>query len=226
MKKRQNVTIKGTKDGLVLLLDDLCSYDELKRELDLKLSANTRTEDERHLISVKLEAGNRYLTEEQREELKELVRQKKNLVVDTIVSNVLTKEEADRLRAENEVVTVSKIVRSGQVLKVSGDLLLIGDVNPGGTVVAGGNIFVMGALKGIAHAGCFGNNQAVIAASNMRPSQIRIHDSLHPAQDFVPAEDKHEMECAYIDENRQIKIDRLQALIKIRPNLTRLEGGH
>ena len=64
-----------------------------------------------------------------------------------------------------------------------GDLLLIGDVNPGGTVIAGGNIFIMGALKGFAHAGCYGNDQAVIAASSMKPSQLRISDCLNRAPD-------------------------------------------
>ena len=34
------------------------------------------------------------------------------------------------------------------------------------------------------------------------------------------------MECAYIDENNQIIVDRLQVLMHLRPNLTRLEGGH
>lgn len=226
MKKRQNVTIKGTKDGLVLRFADNCSYDELKLELDQKLSANTGTQDEHHSISVKLEVGNRYLTDEQREELKELIRKKKNLVVDDIVSNVITKDEADQLRAENEVMTVTKIIRSGQILQVPGDLLLIGDVNPGGTVIAGGNIFIMGALKGIAHAGCYGNDQAVIAASIMKPSQLRINNSLNLVSDLIPATEKREMECAYMDENHQIKIDRLQSLIQLRPNLTRLEGGH
>ena len=226
MKKRQNVTIKGTKDGLVLRFADNCSYDELKLELDQKLSANTGTQDEHHSISVKLEVGNRYLTDEQREELKELIRKKKNLVVDDIVSNVITKDEADQLRAENEVMTVTKIIRSGQILQVPGDLLLIGDVNPGGTVIAGGNIFIMGALKGIAHAGCYGNDQAVIAASIMKPTQLRINNSLNLVSDLIPATEKREMECAYMDENHQIKIDRLQSLIQLRPNLTRLEGGH
>jgi septum site-determining protein MinC len=226
MKKRQNVTIKGTKEGLVLHLDDSCSYEELKRELDHKLSTNARTQDERHLTSVKVEIGNRYLTESQREELKDLISRKKNFEVDEIESNVITKEEAGRLMAETEVVTVSRIIRSGQVLEVTGDLLLIGDVNPGGTVVAGGNIFIMGTLKGMAHAGCYGNEQAVIAASNMKPSQLRISDCLNRAPDSIQSNEKREMECAYIDENRQIIVDRLQVLIQLRPNLTRLEGGH
>ncbi|WP_026563435.1 septum site-determining protein MinC [Bacillus sp. UNC41MFS5] len=226
MKKRQNVTIKGTKEGLVLHLDDSCSYEELKRELDHKLSANSSTQDERHLTSVKVEIGNRYLTEPQREELKELIRQKKNFVVDEIESNVITKDEAEELLAETEVMTVSRIIRSGQVLEVPGDLLLIGDVNPGGTVIAGGNIFIMGILKGIAHAGCYGNDEAIIAASSMKPSQLRISDCLNSEPESLQSNEKREMECAYLDENRQIIVDRLQVLIQLRPNLTRLEGGH
>jgi septum site-determining protein MinC len=225
MKKWQNVTIKGTKDGLTLHLNDDCSFEDLKKELDEKLSATLLTNEDRALIPVKLETGYRYLTVEQQDELRDLVRQKNHLVVEEINSQVITKEEADKQREENGMVTIARIVRSGQVIEVPGNLLLIGDVNPGGTVKAVGNIFVMGALKGIAHAGCDGNDQAVIAASSMKPSQIRISDCLNRAPDHTNRDEKHEMECAYIDINRNIVIDRLQGLMHLRPNLTRLEGG-
>ncbi|PLS01298.1 septum site-determining protein MinC [Neobacillus cucumis] len=225
MKKRQNVTIKGTKEGLVLHLDDTCSFQELKKELDEKLSANSRMQDERNLLSVKVNVGNRYLTLEQREELKDLIRQKKNFEVDDIVSNVMTMEEAHQLKTEHEVTTVSKIIRSGQVLEAPGDLLLIGDVNPGGTVIAGGNIFIMGSLKGVAHAGCYGNEEAVIAASSMKPSQLRISDQINRAPDQGQSNEPREMECAYINEDRKIIVDRLQVLVHLRPNLNRFEGG-
>lgn len=225
MKKWQNVTIKGTKDGLTLHLNDDCSFEDLKKELDEKLSATLLTNEDRALIPVKLETGYRYLTAEQQDDLKELVRQKNHLVVEEINSQVITKEEADKQREEKGMDTIARIVRSGQVIEVPGNLLLIGDVNPGGTVKAGGNIFVMGALKGIAHAGCYGNDQAVIAASSMKPSQLRISDCLNRAPDNTNRDEKHEMECAYIDINKQIVIDRLQGLMHLRPNLTRLEGG-
>jgi septum site-determining protein MinC len=225
MKKWQNVTIKGTKDGLTLHLNDDCSFEELKKELDDKLSATLLTNEDRALIPVKLETGYRYLTVEQQAELKELVRQKNHLAVEEINSHVITREEADKQREENGMVTLTKIVRSGQIIEVPGNLLLIGDVNPGGTVKAGGNIFVMGALKGIAHAGCYGNDQAVIAASSMKPSQLRISDCLNRTSDNTNRDEKHEMECAYIDINGNIVVDRLQGLMHLRPNLTRLEGG-
>jgi septum site-determining protein MinC len=225
MKKTQNVTIKGTKDGIILHLDDLCSYEELKRELDQKLSGNYRINEGQPLTSVKVQMGHRYLTEQQQEEIKEIIRKKKNLVVDEIVTNVITIEEAKRRKAESEIVSVSKIIRSGQVLEVPGDLLLIGDVNPGGTVKAGGNIFIMGALKGIAHAGCYGNDQAVISAAVMKPSQLRINDCISRAPDQSTDNEARLLECAYIDENRQIVVDRIQVLMQLRPNLTRLGGG-
>ncbi|MBT2636362.1 MULTISPECIES: septum site-determining protein MinC [unclassified Bacillus (in: firmicutes)] len=225
MKKTQNVTIKGTKDGLTLHLDDTCSYDELKKELDRKLSNSSRVQEEQQLLSVKVKVGNRYLSKAQEEELKDLIRQKRNLIVEDLETNVITREEADKLRQETEIVSVAKVIRSGQVLEITGDLLLIGDVNPGGTVKATGNIFIMGALRGVAHAGSEGNNEAVIAASVMKPSQLRISDCINRAPDHVPDEENRVMECAYISDSQQIVVDRLQVLMKKRPNLTRFEGG-
>ena len=225
MKKTQNVTIKGTKDGLTLHLDDTCSYEELKKELDRKLSNSSRVQEEQQLLSVKVKVGNRYLTHKQQEELKDLIRQKRNLIVEELETNVITKAEAEQKRQETEIVSVARVIRSGQVLEVVGDLLLIGDVNPGGAVKATGNIFIMGALKGIAHAGCDGNEEAVIAASSMKPSQLRISDCINRAPDHVQDDENRAMECAYISDSQQIVVDRLQVLMRKRPNLTRFEGG-
>ncbi|PLR93722.1 septum site-determining protein MinC [Bacillus sp. T33-2] len=225
MKKTQNVTIKGTKNGLTLHLDDSCSYEELKNELNQKLSNSLRVQEDRQLLSVKVKVGNRYLTEKQQEEIKDLIRQKKNLFVEEIEMDVIRKKEAEKLQLEKEIVPVARIVRSGQVLEVPGDLLLIGDVNPGGTVKAGGNIFIMGTLKGTAHAGSHGNENAVIAASVMKPTQLRISDCINRAPDQYSSDDSRSMECAYISKNQQIVVDRLQVLIQQRPDLTRLEGG-
>ncbi|MEW9500569.1 septum site-determining protein MinC [Jeotgalibacillus marinus] len=226
MGNRQNVMIKGTKDGFILKLNDQCSYDVLKEELIEKLAVQYKALDDDHLISAQIEVGNRYLTNEQRHELKEIVRSQKSLVVEEILSNVITVDAADILIRQHEMSSMAGIVRSGQVIEVDGDFLLIGDVNPGGTIMAGGNIYVIGKLQGIAHAGCYGNNEAVIVASQMIPSQLRIAQHLNRAPDMDKNEQEtHEMECAYIDESEQIVVDRLQVLRHIRPNITKYEGG-
>jgi len=65
-------------------------------------------------------------------------------------------------------------VRSGEYLDSPGDLLILGDVNPGAKVTAEGNIMIWGRLLGIAHAGSKGNSQATISALQLRPVQLRI----------------------------------------------------
>ena len=65
-------------------------------------------------------------------------------------------------------------VRSGEYLESPGDLLILGDVNPGAKVSAEGNIIIWGRLLGIAHAGSKGNSKAKISALQLRPVQLRI----------------------------------------------------
>lgn len=221
-KLQHNVTIKGTKDGLILLLDDKCSFDNIIEELYDKLTANSGQLLNGPVISVKVKAGKRYISAEQEEKLREVLKQKENLILEKIESDVITKADAEEMRKDAQVVTVSKIIRSGQVLDIQGDLLLIGDVNPGGTVMATGNIYIMGALKGIAHSGSKGNEEAIIAASVMKPSQLRIAHHINRAPDSYP-DLGNEMEFAYISkEEQQIRIDRISAVHRLRPALNSL----
>ena len=80
----------------------------------------------------------------------------------------------------NENINFSKTnchqgtVRSGEYIESAGDLLILGDVNPGAKVSAEGNIIIWGRLLGIAHAGSKGNSNATISALQLRPLQIRI----------------------------------------------------
>ncbi|AAP99410.1 MULTISPECIES: septum site-determining protein MinC [Prochlorococcus] len=69
-------------------------------------------------------------------------------------------------------------LRSGEVLEADEDILILGDVNPGATVLAGGNVMIWGRLLGIAHAGKYGNNQAKITALQLRPVQLRIANKI------------------------------------------------
>ncbi len=221
-KKNHHVTIKGTKDGLLFMLDDTCSFTDLIDELKDKLSSKHYQEENGRSVQVSVAIGNRYLSVEQEEFLRDLIVNDRNLIVERIESNVLSKEEAEKLLQENQTVSIAKVIRSGQVLEITGDLLLLGDVNPGATVVATGNIYVLGSLRGIAHAGSEGNREAVIAASLMAPSQLRISNLIfHSPTRSEQVET--EMECAYISEEEdQIVLGRVQQLQQLRPKLTKL----
>ncbi|KAB7708620.1 septum site-determining protein MinC [Bacillus aerolatus] len=225
MKTKQNVVIKGTKDGLTLHLNDKCAFNELLEELKEKMDA-VNGQEHGSIITVTVQAGNRYLLDEDIKEITELISQREHLAVEAVKSNVMTMEEAIRWKEESEVVSYTGRIRSGQVLEVPGDLLLIGDVNPGGTVRAGRNIFVLGTLKGVAHAGCYGDDEAVIAAGRMMPSQLRISRYLNRAPDRYEEEESLETECAYIDDSNQIVVDRLQVLKHLRPDISTFKGGN
>lgn len=67
-----------------------------------------------------------------------------------------------------------KTIRSGQSISSDGNIVIIGDVNPGSEIIAKGDITVWGILGGIAHAGSDGNNYAKIRALKLNPVQIRI----------------------------------------------------
>ena len=76
--------------------------------------------------------------------------------------------------SEEQTILVQRTVRSGQQVFYPGNVVILGDVNPGGEVVAGGNIIVMGIFRGVAHAGAMGDKQAIVAALRLEPSQLRI----------------------------------------------------
>ncbi|HEX5563740.1 MAG TPA: septum site-determining protein MinC [Sporosarcina sp.] len=222
MTKQHYVTIKGTKDGLVLRLDDKCAYSDMIAELRNKVSENSLE----GLAEVKVHTGNRFCNEEELKEIMNVVHESPHLRVSKIQSEVISIEECNRRVLENQSETYIGIVRSGQVVKADGDLVVIGDVNPNGRVVAAGSIYILGRLKGIAHAGATGNEEAVIAASWLEATHLMIADKLETMTDELTIlSEQPEMECAYIHQNGFIAIDRLQELRILRPNLSTFKGG-
>ena len=69
-------------------------------------------------------------------------------------------------------------VRSGDRISSNGDLIIIGDVNPGAIVSASNNVYVWGKLLGVAFAGENGNKDASIASLCLNPLQLRICEIL------------------------------------------------
>jgi len=71
-------------------------------------------------------------------------------------------------------VLVKRTLRSGYKLQYAGHVVVIGDVNPGAEIISGGNVVVWGRLRGVVHAGADGDEQAVICALDLSPTQLRI----------------------------------------------------
>lgn len=90
-------------------------------------------------------------------------------------------KEAEKL----PTLYVQRTLRSGQSLKSDGNIVIIGDVNPGAEIIAKGDITVWGVLGGIAHAGSDGNNYSRIRALKLHAIQLRIGDIFARRPDTV-----------------------------------------
>jgi septum site-determining protein MinC len=74
-------------------------------------------------------------------------------------------------------------LRGGQMLHHGGNIVVVGDVNPGAEVIATGDILVFGRLGGVAHAGAGGDEAARIYALDLSPTQLRIATCIAAEQD-------------------------------------------
>jgi septum site-determining protein MinC len=69
---------------------------------------------------------------------------------------------------------LKETLRSGRSVYHEGHVVVIGDLNPGAEIIAGGDVIVWGRLRGLVHAGALGDETAVICALELNPTQLRI----------------------------------------------------
>ena len=74
----------------------------------------------------------------------------------------------------DQALIIKNTCRSGEVIRYAGDVVVYGDVNPGAQIIADGDIIVVGALRGMAHAGAGGNLKATIFALNLEAHRLQI----------------------------------------------------
>ncbi|MGF1478130.1 MAG: septum site-determining protein MinC [Cyanophyceae cyanobacterium] len=97
---------------------------------------------------------------------------------------------------DSEPLYLQATIRSGMEVRHPGPIVIVGDVNPGGSLIAAGDILVWGCLRGIAHAGAQGDRTAKIMALRMEPTQLRIASVVARAPEAPPGQ--VEPEVAYV----------------------------
>lgn len=85
-----------------------------------------------------------------------------------------------------EPLYLKTTIRSGVEICHPSTVIILGDVNPGANILAGGDIFIWGSLRGIAHAGYMGNRQASIMALKLEATQLRIADLVATVPNNTP----------------------------------------
>lgn len=121
-------------------------------------------------------------------EVEEEIRTEEKIEAAEVVEESEDFEEVRKHRKETEklpTLYIQRTLRSGQSLSSEGNIVIIGDVNPGAEIVAKGDITVWGVLGGIAHAGSDGNTYSRIRALKLYAIQLRIGDIFARRPDTV-----------------------------------------
>lgn len=180
MARQELISFKGVKEGVFINILGKDIY-EIKNELNKKIKNSYNFYKDTKIIGIKGDD----LSENEIVDLKFLLRYKYDLeVLDEELPNNVS--EINPLEEDKEEIFkgidygmtkfINRTLRSGQVVEYHGNIVIIGDVNPGALIQAEGNIVVLGMLRGVAHAGTSGNLDAIVAAYNLQPTQLRIGD--------------------------------------------------
>ncbi|MGD8966158.1 MAG: septum site-determining protein MinC [Anaerolineae bacterium] len=109
------------------------------------------------------------------------------LVTDLVPIGGRARQSGDAEDSAAKAILVHRTLRSGQSLRHPGHIVIIGDVNPGAEVVAGGDIVVWGRVRGLVHAGALEDENAVICALELAPTQLRIASHIARSPEERPA---------------------------------------
>jgi len=179
--------IRGTKDGINAIID-MEKFDTFDEMLILLINKLTVGKSFYKGSTIKITANLKRVSEAEIEKLKEVLFEE-ILIKDCVFEEkeVERKEEKESKIFngvyEGKTKFLKKTVRGGQLIKYSGNIVIIGDVNSGAEVYAGGNIVVMGRIKGQVHAGVGGNKKAIISALSLQPEVLQIGDIITIAPD-------------------------------------------
>ncbi|MFC6323452.1 septum site-determining protein MinC [Companilactobacillus baiquanensis] len=204
-----NVTLKGSKDGYVMTINDQGDFSNSLKELK-KLIANQNVgSSEEEVIQFTIKTGNRLLTDDQIKKLKTSFSEYPQIEIKSIDSDVEDKSVIEKLIKASQINVEAGIVRSGQKLEYDGDLLFLGTLHDGAHISATGSIFIIGDVHGIVQAGYPDNTGAAICGNLSGAAQFRIADVIE-----IVTEDNSEKfknnSFAYLDDLHTINVEDMQ----------------
>ncbi|WP_408954912.1 septum site-determining protein MinC [Natroniella sp. ANB-PHB2] len=189
------VVFKGDLEGLIIILDDQLDFAKLIVELKDKFKRAGNFFNDDLIARVKL--GSRSLSITEKKKLVEVFKKE----IDLSVIEFINDETDFKTSQQEDTLLIKRTIRSGQSVSFAGNIVIQGDVNPGAEVIAGGDIIVMGVIRGIAHCGVNGKGDATISAFRLNPTQLRIADYISRSPDGL-TNSPDAPEIAYIKDGK------------------------
>jgi septum site-determining protein MinC len=210
---QESVAIKGTRNGLLLTLESDTPFQELLQALAYRLneapaffqgacltvdtSQRALRVSERIQLEKLLANYQMSIASTSQEKQPTATKEAKTITLPPETSPIttqITQQFGNQVpitpasrdsREVDDTLYLRRTIRSGQAIHHRSSIVILGDVNPGAEIVAGGDIIVWGVLRGMVHAGYPDNDQALVCSLQFAPVQLRIaHLLSRPPEDF------------------------------------------
>lgn len=196
-----SVIIKGSNSGITVFLDSEMAFEDLLESVSEKFKSASKffnnanmaisfdgrdlsAEEEKRILNVISDVSelNIVCVLDENNDIKSVYEEAVKKAMNSF--NISHQPERQKITDPKTTCMFYKgTLRSGQVFEADGSVVVLGDVNPGGKVVAKGSVIVLGSLKGNIFAGVDGNENAFVVALEMSPMQIKIGDIIARSSD-------------------------------------------
>ncbi|WP_395318795.1 septum site-determining protein MinC [Fructilactobacillus frigidiflavus] len=223
----KSVVLKGTQNGFEVILNDADSFEEIKNEFTELLDQLVKKSDysTKKGMHFDIITGNRALSVEQKQALRDIVNKRDNLVINEFKADVMSNDEAYHLRDENRVTIIDQTIRNGQDLKIKGDVLFLGKIHKGGKLITNGNLFCMGNVEGIVQVG-FPVDESKLAVGNFHSAQqVRIGEQIEVIADKKEEISENLRTVVYVNGLHSISYSNLDNIKEISPKFFSRIGG-
>lgn len=209
------ITFVATADALIINMREDCDYEVVLSQIEEKIVSARKFFNG---ASLAVKYRGKKLSRKQEGEIHDLLSAKTGADIKSFEKYVEEKKDFEiESRKSRDKFKMKRIffkdveegmtkfyrgtVRSGQLIDYDGNVVVMGDVNPGGEIVATGNVVVIGSLRGMVHAGSDGNKDAMVVALSINPVQLRIADVITRPPDDKTDFDIQVPEIAYIKDD-------------------------
>lgn len=185
----EKVKIKSFPNGITLELNNNVEFDEIISEIAAKFSSGRNFFGN---VSVALAIKGREVTDQEEIRIIETITQSSDVDVICLVGH---DDETDKtfIKALQQVEKrfstggdcnlYKGTLKDNDILQTEGNVVILGDVNPGCVVSVTGSIIVIGGLYGEAYAGRDGMEGVYVIALEMEPEKLKIGDFKYRSKD-------------------------------------------
>ena len=200
MKSDNSVVVKGYKDGILLILDAEMPFEDLLQRIEVKFRDSAK-----FLGSAKLAltfSGRNLSIPEQKEVLR-VISEVSDLEIICVFDNDEPTQDVMKRTVDSVISSLSNqtgkffhgSVADGTHLEIENSMVIIGNIEKGGSVSCGGNLVVLGTIYGSATAGTNGNREALIFASGIEAEHLQLVKFVYDASGLSPKEEKKRLKA-------------------------------